>query len=91
MFSRHPFFVACEFKARFVYLWYTNLRGEPMPKGSHFHVNHDGMNTDKKFRPEDEGIYQEEKHEFQSSETAKKEEAEAVESSTPDQDESSDK
>ena len=56
-----------------------------MPKGTHFHANHDGMSTDKKFRPEDEGIYQEEKHEFQGSEISKKADPTAEESSTEDQ------
>lgn len=43
-----------------------------MPKATHFHVNRDTVNTDKKFRPEDERIYQEEKHELQESEQEKK-------------------
>ena len=46
-----------------------------MPKGTHFHVNHDTTQTDKKFRPEDEGIYQQEKQEFQNSEQDKKADA----------------
>lgn len=46
-----------------------------MPKGSHFHPNHDGRMTDKKFRPEDEGIYRQEKQEFQQSEKDKKADA----------------
>jgi hypothetical protein len=46
-----------------------------MPKGTHFHQNHDAQNTDRKFRPEDEGIYQQEKHEFQGSEQEKKADA----------------
>ena len=46
-----------------------------MPKGTHFHKNHDGTQTDKKFRPEDEGIYQQEKQEFQNSEQDKKADA----------------
>ncbi len=43
-----------------------------MPKATHFHVVHDTTNTDKKFRPEDERIYQQEKQELQTSETEKK-------------------
>ena len=43
-----------------------------MPKATHFHQNHDAQNTDRKFRPDDEGIYQQEKHEFQASESEKK-------------------
>jgi hypothetical protein len=46
-----------------------------MPKGTDFHKNHDGIQTDKKFRPEDEGIYQQEKREFQNSEQDKKADA----------------
>ena len=46
-----------------------------MPKGTHFHQNHDATQTDKKFRPEDEGIYQQEKQEFQNSEQDKKADA----------------
>jgi hypothetical protein len=43
-----------------------------MPKGTHFHQAHDAMNTDKKFRPDDEGILTKDKQEFQGSESAKK-------------------
>ncbi|MGI9043991.1 MAG: hypothetical protein ACR2GK_07685 [Gemmatimonadaceae bacterium] len=43
-----------------------------MPKSTHFHTVHDTLNTDKKFRPEDEGIYRQEKHELQASEENKK-------------------
>ena len=46
-----------------------------MPKGTHFHANQDGRLTDKKFRPEDEGIYENEKQEFQGSEQDKKADA----------------
>ena len=46
-----------------------------MPKGTHFHQNHDATRTDQKFRPEDEGIYQQEKQEFQNSEQDKKSDA----------------
>jgi hypothetical protein len=42
-----------------------------MPKGTHFHANRDGRSTDKKFRPEDEGIYENERQEFQGSEQDK--------------------
>ena len=46
-----------------------------MPKGTHFHANRDGRMTDKKFRPEDEGIYEHEKRDFQNSEQEKKADA----------------
>ena len=46
-----------------------------MPKATHFHTTHDTIATDKKFRPEDEGIYQQEKQELRSSEVEKKAEA----------------
>lgn len=42
-----------------------------MPKATHFHQVHDTQNTDKKFRPDDEGIYEQEKQEFQASEQSK--------------------
>ncbi len=41
------------------------------PQSTHFHQNI-ATNTDKKFKPEDENVYQEEKQELQSSETEKK-------------------
>jgi hypothetical protein len=43
-----------------------------MPKSTHFHKVHDTRSTDKKFRPEDEAIYQQEKQELQASEEEKK-------------------
>ncbi len=43
-----------------------------MPKATHFHVVNDTQNTDRKFRPDDEGIYESEKHELQESEQGKK-------------------
>ncbi len=46
-----------------------------MPKSTHFHVVRDTVTTDKKFRPEDEGVYTEEKQEFQGSEKEKKSDA----------------
>lgn len=46
-----------------------------MPKSTHFHQNRDAQTTDKKFRPEDEGIIEREKQEFQGSEQDKKAEA----------------
>jgi len=46
-----------------------------MPKSTHFHVVRDTVSTDKKFRPEDGKIYEQEKQEFQSSEKEKKAEA----------------
>lgn len=45
-----------------------------MPKATHYHLVHDAMVTDKKFRPEDEGIYNHEKQELQTSEQEKKSE-----------------
>lgn len=45
-----------------------------MPKGTHFHQVHDAGVTDKKTRPEDEGIYQQDKQEFRGSEEEKKSE-----------------
>lgn len=45
-----------------------------MPKSSHFQTQ-DVATTDRKNRPEDEGIIQQEKQEFQSSEKAKKSDA----------------
>ena len=56
-----------------------------MPKPTHVYKN-DAIVTDKKFRPEDDRIYAEEKREFQGSETDKADEADAVaeESSTGD-------
>lgn len=46
-----------------------------MPKATHYHQLHDAAGTDKKFRPEDEGIYQQDKQELQTSEQEKKSEA----------------
>lgn len=46
-----------------------------MPKSTHFHANQDGRLTDKKFRPDDEGIYEDEKQELQGSEQEKKADA----------------
>ena len=46
-----------------------------MPKGTHFHQNHDGTQTDKKFRPEDERIYARDKMELEGSEQEKKADA----------------
>lgn len=43
-----------------------------MPKATHYHTVHDTTGTDKKFRPEDEGIYQEEKQELRTSDQEKK-------------------
>jgi len=42
-----------------------------MPKTTHQHQE-DTLNTDKKFRPEDEHLYAREKQEFQESEQTKK-------------------
>ena len=43
-----------------------------MPKSTHFHQVRDTQGTDKKLRPDDEGIIQQEKQEFQQSEQDKK-------------------
>ena len=51
-----------------------------MPKTTHQHQK-DAMNTDKKFRPEDEHLYALEKQEFQESEKAEKAELEHQKSS----------
>jgi hypothetical protein len=51
-----------------------------MPKTTHQHQE-DAMNTDQKFRPEDEHLYAREKQEFQESEKAKKAEGEQQKSS----------
>lgn len=51
-----------------------------MPKTTHQHQE-DAMNTDKKFRPDDEHLYAREKQEFQESEKAEKAEGEHRKSS----------
>lgn len=43
------------------------------PQSTHFHTNI-ATNTDKKFRPEDEKIYEEEKQHYQGSEEEKRDE-----------------
>jgi hypothetical protein len=43
------------------------------PQSTHFHANI-ATNTDKKFRPDDEGVIQEEKQHLQTSETDKRDE-----------------
>lgn len=43
-----------------------------MPKSTHFHTTRDVVSTDKKFRPDDEGLITREKQEFQQSEQDKK-------------------
>ena len=57
-----------------------------MPKGTHFHKNHDAQGTDKKFTPDDEGIYEQEKHELQESEQEKKADAVSEEEFITEQD-----
>jgi len=52
-----------------------------MPKSTHQHQE-DAANTDKKFRPDDEHLYEREKQEFQESEKEKKAELEREKSST---------
>ncbi len=60
-----------------------------MPKSTHQHVDIDARNTDRKFHPEDERIYKDEKQEFQGSEQAKKAEAKPDEEFIPEQQETS--
>lgn len=57
-----------------------------MPKATHFHVTHDTQNTDRKFRPEDEGVIEHEKQEFQESEQEKKADAMSEEEFIAEQD-----
>ena len=57
-----------------------------MPKATHFHTTHDTVSTDKKFRPQDEGIISREKQEFQQSETDKKTEPRSEEEFITEQD-----
>lgn len=51
-----------------------------MPKSTHQHQK-DSINTDKKFRPDDEATYTQDKQDFQASEKAKKGNEEGAESS----------
>lgn len=60
-----------------------------MPKTTHQHQE-DAVNTDKKFRPDDEHLYAHEKQEFQESEKTKKSDGEMPKSSR-NPDENSDK
>ena len=60
-----------------------------MPKSTHFHQVRDTMSTDKKFRPDDEGIIEQEKQEFQGSEKDKKAEAISEEDFIAEQDKQS--
>ena len=57
-----------------------------MPKSTHFHQVRDTMGTDKKFRPDDEGIIEQEKQEFQGSEKEKKAKATTEEDFIAEQD-----
>ena len=57
-----------------------------MPKSTHFHTTRDVISTDKKFRPDDEGIIAKEKQEFQESETEKKAESRSEEEFIDEQD-----
>ena len=57
-----------------------------MPKSTHFHVTRDTVSTDKKFRPDDEGITQQEKQEFQESEQDKMADARSEEEFITEQD-----
>jgi len=53
----------------------SDSQEKQMPKGTHFHQNHDGTQTDKKFRPEDEHLYARDKSKFEGSENEKKADA----------------
>lgn len=53
-------------------------REKTMPKSTHEHQK-EAINTDRKFRPDDEGLYAREKQEFQSSEKEKKSDENAPE------------
>ena len=57
-----------------------------MPKGTGFHRVHDAAVTDKKLRPHDEGIYEQDKQEFQGSEQSRKSDARSEEKFIADQD-----
>ena len=57
-----------------------------MPKATHFHTAHDTLQTDKKFRPDDEGITTREKQEFQGSEKEKHSESRTEEEFITEQD-----
>jgi len=43
-----------------------------MPKSTNFYVTHDAVTTDKKYRPEDEAIYTQDKQELRASDQEKK-------------------
>ena len=49
-----------------------------MPKSTHEHQK-EAVNTDQKFRPDDEGIYSRDKQDFQASEKEKKSDKDAPE------------
>jgi len=57
-----------------------------MPKSTHFHTTRDVVSTDKKFRPDDEGLITREKQEFQQSEQDKKVESRSEEEFITEQD-----
>ena len=57
-----------------------------MPKSTHFHTTRDVVSTDKKFRPDDEGLITREKQEFQQSEQDKKVESRSEEEFIAEQD-----
>lgn len=57
-----------------------------MPKSTHYHQTHDAVTTDKKFRPEDEGIYTQEKQELRGSDQDKKAESRTEEEFITEQD-----
>lgn len=58
-----------------------------MPKSTHFHQVRDTMGTDKKNRPEDEGIYEQEKHQLTGSEKDKEAKPRSEEEFIAEQDE----
>ena len=57
-----------------------------MPKGTHYHQNKDAIQTDKKFRPEDEHLYARDKSKFEGSENEKKADAMSEEQFITEQD-----
>ena len=60
-----------------------------MPKSTHFHTTRDVVSTDKKFRPDDEGLIAREKQEFQQSEQDKGGESRTEEEFITEQDKNS--
>ena len=57
-----------------------------MPKANHIHTTRDVVSTDRKFRPDDEGLIAKEKQEFQQSEQDKQVESRTEEQFITEQD-----